>query len=115
MSQQDTDVASWGSEAAWLYNHSSDPASTGGDSLEPHDGESFSTSDKDNDGSWLVHCARKFKSGFWFEDCAKGNLNGPYYTVNYDDPGSDDGVEWHYWKNSDYSMKFASLKIRFKK
>ncbi|CAK6984577.1 microfibril-associated glycoprotein 4-like [Scomber scombrus] len=81
-----------------------------GDSLNHHNGQKFSTFDKDQD-SHSGNCARKYLGAFWYNDCHRANPNGVYrwgadatiYAV---------GVEWKFWKGWDYSLKTISMKIR---
>eukprot|EP00731_Ephydatia_muelleri_P026639 Em0018g739a len=46
--------------------------------LQCHNGQSFSTPDKDNDASLLTNCAQVYSSGWWFNSCYNANLNGVY-------------------------------------
>ncbi|KAH9524080.1 Ficolin-1 [Bulinus truncatus] len=48
------------------------------DKLSDHNGDSFSTPDRDNDETGRVHCARTTNSGWWFHDCGVVNLNGVF-------------------------------------
>ncbi|XP_051795067.1 microfibril-associated glycoprotein 4-like [Acanthochromis polyacanthus] len=81
-----------------------------GDSLSTHNGQRFSTFDKDQD-SGGGNCARLFLGAFWYTACHSTNPNGVYrwgadgtlYAV---------GVEWSTWKGYDYSLKTISMKIR---
>ena len=47
------------------------------DGLAYHNGSPFSTYDADNDHN-SNSCAKTFKSGWWFNECHKSNLNGVY-------------------------------------
>ena len=50
-----------------------------GDALKFNNGMKFSTKDKDNDNHGSDHCAREvWGSGWWFNTCSHGNLNGIY-------------------------------------
>ncbi|XP_070846575.1 microfibril-associated glycoprotein 4-like [Chaetodon trifascialis] len=81
-----------------------------GDAMTAHDGQKFSTFDKDQDAS-SGNCAKSFLGAFWYADCHRTNPNGVYrwgadktlYAV---------GVEWSQWKGHDYSLKAISMKIR---
>ncbi|VDN50786.1 unnamed protein product [Dracunculus medinensis] len=44
-------------------------------SMEFHNGRSFSTPDRDEDTS-SKHCARYYSAGWWFSNCMKVNFNG---------------------------------------
>jgi hypothetical protein len=63
----------------------------GGDSLTYHNGQAFSTYDKDQDLSTL-NCAESFKGAWWYDDCHYSNLNGINYAVP-DDSGK--GITWN--------------------
>ncbi|XP_035853517.1 microfibril-associated glycoprotein 4-like isoform X2 [Sander lucioperca] len=81
-----------------------------GDSLSYHNGQKFSTFDKDQDSS-TGNCARSHLGAFWYSNCYQANLNGVYRwgadsTVNYV------GVDWFRWKGNNYSLKTISMKIR---
>ncbi|XP_044034180.1 microfibril-associated glycoprotein 4-like [Siniperca chuatsi] len=81
-----------------------------GDSLNFHNGQKFSTFDKDQD-SWPGNCARSFLGAFWYNTCHYANPNGVYRW------GADKtlfavGVDWYHWKGHDYSLKAISMKIR---
>lgn len=82
-----------------------------GDSLTYHNGQKFSTFDKDQD-PYSGNCAKKFLGAFWYNQCHFVNVNGVYRW------GADDtlyavGVEWYHWKGGhNYSLKAISMKIR---
>ncbi|XP_059212974.1 microfibril-associated glycoprotein 4-like [Centropristis striata] len=81
-----------------------------GNALSHHNGQKFSTLDKDQDNS-PHHCARLYLGAFWYGNCHKTNPNGVYrwgadgtiYAV---------GVDWSFWKGYNYSLKTISMKIR---
>ncbi|XP_044034177.1 microfibril-associated glycoprotein 4-like [Siniperca chuatsi] len=82
-----------------------------GDSLSYHNGEKFTTFDKDQDTWDGGNCARKHLGAFWYRNCVSANPNGVYRW------GADKtlfavGVEWRHWKGNDYSLKTISMKIR---
>ncbi|KAL2099818.1 hypothetical protein ACEWY4_004212 [Coilia grayii] len=81
-----------------------------GDSLTYHNGQKFSTLDKDQDPSGN-HCARLHLGAFWYNGCHYANPNGVYRwgadaTVNYV------GVEWYTFKGYNYSLKSITMMIR---
>uniref|UniRef100_A0A8B9HVX0 Fibrinogen C-terminal domain-containing protein n=1 Tax=Astyanax mexicanus TaxID=7994 RepID=A0A8B9HVX0_ASTMX len=82
-----------------------------GDSLEYHNGQKFTTFDRDQDAASHYNCAARHRSAFWFQACQKSNPNG-LYLWGHDDSGSRTGVLWSHWKGYDYSLKFISMKIR---
>ncbi|KAG8453997.1 hypothetical protein GDO86_000572 [Hymenochirus boettgeri] len=86
-----------------------------------HNGMFFSTFDRDNDG-WQhadpnKQCSKEDGGGWWYNRCHAANPNGRYYWGGYyawdmAKHGTDDGVVWMNWKDSWYSMKKMSIKIR---
>ncbi|KAK5598950.1 hypothetical protein CRENBAI_001509 [Crenichthys baileyi] len=80
------------------------------DSFSPHNGQKFSTFDKDQD-TWNENCARKFVGAFWYTDCHSANPNG-IYRWGADNSLYAVGVVWSPWKGYDYSLKSISMKIR---
>ncbi|OCT96990.1 fibrinogen beta chain [Xenopus laevis] len=86
-----------------------------------HNGMFFSTFDRDNDG-WQhsdpnKQCSKEDGGGWWYNRCHAANPNGRYYwgghyTWDMAKHGTDDGVVWMNWKDSWYSMKKMSIKIR---
>ncbi|XP_044034170.1 microfibril-associated glycoprotein 4-like isoform X2 [Siniperca chuatsi] len=81
-----------------------------GDSLSYHDGQKFSTLDKDQD-SVSANCARTYLGAFWYKACHHANPNG-VYLWGADQIVSAIGMGWHQWKGFDYSLKTISMKIR---
>ncbi|KAK9530952.1 hypothetical protein VZT92_012424 [Zoarces viviparus] len=81
-----------------------------GDSLSYHNGQQFSTFDKDQEVS-LLNCAKKYLGAFWYNNCYYANPNG-VYRWGADDTVPYVGVEWHHWKGNNYSLKAISMKIR---
>ncbi|XP_047465663.1 microfibril-associated glycoprotein 4-like [Mugil cephalus] len=81
-----------------------------GDALTYHDGQKFSTFDKDQD-SWPGNCARSFLGAFWYNTCFNANPNG-IYRWGADKTLFAVGVEWSQWKGYDYSLKSISMMIR---
>uniref|UniRef100_UPI00358EBA3B angiopoietin-4-like isoform X1 n=2 Tax=Myxine glutinosa TaxID=7769 RepID=UPI00358EBA3B len=70
----------------------------------------FSTPDQDNDDC-RCHCAKLSSAGWWFEACGPSNLNGLYYPRD-NHLGHFDGVKWHYWKGSSYSLRSAHVMLK---
>ncbi len=79
---------------------------TAGDSLAYHSGAQFSTKDHG-----LVNCAHDREGAWWYVDCAYSNLNGQYLRGVHSS-GPYDGVQWHHWKGTYYSLKFSEMKVR---
>ena len=71
-------------------------------------GRAFTTYDRDNDAS-NSNCAVGWHGAWWYNSCGGSNLNGRYYG---DARIGTVGIAWYNWKNSWYSMKRASMKIR---
>ena len=63
-----------------------------------HDGMAFSTHDRDNDRS-SANCAQIFSDGWWYNDCYRTHLNGPYNGNNH----------WHGFTSSHKSIE---MKLR---
>ncbi|XP_047464161.1 microfibril-associated glycoprotein 4-like [Mugil cephalus] len=81
-----------------------------GDGLSEHNGQKFSTLDKDQD-TWPGNCAKSFLGAFWYSACHTANPNG-VYRWGADGTLLGVGVEWKLWKGHDYSLKSISMKIR---
>uniref|UniRef100_A0A665VJZ9 Microfibril-associated glycoprotein 4-like n=1 Tax=Echeneis naucrates TaxID=173247 RepID=A0A665VJZ9_ECHNA len=82
-----------------------------GDALAFHNGQKFTTFDKDQDSS-DVNCAKYYAGAFWYAACHKANPNG-FYLWGADDthrPGV--GVYWMTWRDNHYSLKSITMKIR---
>uniref|UniRef100_A0A8C1FE12 Fibrinogen C-terminal domain-containing protein n=1 Tax=Cyprinus carpio carpio TaxID=630221 RepID=A0A8C1FE12_CYPCA len=82
-----------------------------GDSLAYHNGQKFSTFDKDQD-SYGKNCAKLYLGAFWYNECHKANPNG-VYLWGEDPTFFAIGNVWYTWKSSfAVGMKFISMKIR---
>lgn len=82
---------------------------TAGDSLTYHNGMQFSTKDQDND-LYPHSCAELYKGAWWYRHCHASNLNGQYLGgthVSYAD-----GVNWHPFRGSYYSLKRSEMKLK---
>ena len=90
-------------------------ASTAGDSLTPdngyHNGQRFSTPDRDNDAWGLDHCAVYWHGPWWLNNCYHSLLTGKYYTSGGPWPRPY-GIIWYHWKRLYYSLRVAEMKIR---
>ena len=81
---------------------------TAGDSLvKTHDYMHFSTKDQDNDRH-TASCASHWKGAWWYNKCHTSNLNGMFQSGQY----GAQGVIWHSFSKSHYSLKFAQMKLR---
>ncbi|XP_028424294.1 microfibril-associated glycoprotein 4, partial [Perca flavescens] len=82
-----------------------------GDSLSYHNGQKFSTFEKDQDSDDARNCARLRLGAFWYNKCFSTNPNG-VYRWGADNTIVNVGVEWIRWKGDGYSLKTISMKIR---
>ena len=82
-----------------------------GDALDYHSGARFTTEDVDND-HWLTgNCAYGLNGPWWYRGCGFTSLNNHYYHRG-EHTSKNDGITWFEWKDSFYSVKKASMKIR---
>ena len=86
-------------------------ASTAGDSLTYQNGQRFSTPDRDNDMTTLLHCAVRFHGPWWHHICYISLLTGKYHTSGGPWPVPY-GVIWYTWKGGRYSLRVAEMKTR---
>ena len=89
----------------WIANYTGDA----GDSFSYHNGQKFTTRDKDNDHQEPSNCAQKFKGAGWYKHCYRNNLNGQYLSGP---TSNNNGVNWNHWRGDRYSLKEAEIKIR---
>ncbi|KAL7887377.1 hypothetical protein AOLI_G00050980 [Acnodon oligacanthus] len=73
-------------------------------------GADFSTKDVDNDNC-ICKCALMLTGGWWFDACGPSNLNGMYYSYGKN-TGIFNGIKWHYFKGSSYSLRATAMMIR---
>ncbi|XP_042169777.1 angiopoietin-1 [Oncorhynchus tshawytscha] len=73
-------------------------------------GADFSTKDMDNDNC-ICKCALMLTGGWWFDACGPSNLNGMYYSHGQN-MGKLNGIRWHYFKGSSYSLRATTMMIR---
>ncbi|XP_049530601.1 microfibril-associated glycoprotein 4-like isoform X2 [Anopheles darlingi] len=81
---------------------------TAGDSLQQHAGMKFTTKDSKNDKS-NHNCARRWTGGWWFRDCYRSHLNGPYLHSNRDDISK---MEWYDFHDEWNGLSYARMMIR---
>lgn len=90
-----------------------DKSSTAGDSLQTHDGQRFSTHDKDRDALRFYNCAENTKGGWWYKNCHDANLNGVWYqNGRLSNPTIPDGIIWQHWTGNTHSLKTVVLAMR---
>lgn len=80
-----------------------------GNSLDEHNGQMFSTFDKDQDSAAGTNCAKTYYGAWWYSSCHSVNANGMYLW------GSSNramGINWVSWKGYEYSLKAIAMKIR---
>ncbi|GFO09003.1 tenascin-r [Plakobranchus ocellatus] len=77
---------------------------TAGDSLNYHNGQAFSTFDKDNDKD-NRNCAEEFSGAWWYHGCHQSNLNGKWKASNFKGP------RWSRFSGSD-PVSYSEMKIR---
>uniref|UniRef100_A0A665VJU4 Microfibril-associated glycoprotein 4-like n=1 Tax=Echeneis naucrates TaxID=173247 RepID=A0A665VJU4_ECHNA len=81
-----------------------------GDALTYHNGQNFTTFDKDQDSA-EKNCARLHLGAFWYKDCNQANPNGAY-RWGHAPFLQHVGVLWTPWKGKHYSLKSIAMKIR---
>ena len=79
---------------------------TAGDSLDRHNGQAFSTKDRDSD-THANNCAQIYHGGWWYTDCHDSNLNGLYGNTSYGQ-----GLSWRASQGYYHSASFSEMKIR---
>ncbi|XP_071111451.1 microfibril-associated glycoprotein 4-like [Haliotis cracherodii] len=78
-----------------------------GNSMAQHNGQAFSTRDRDLDLDTDGSCAQKYLGGWWYEDCHSSNLNGEYNNTHYGK-----GINWEKWRGYYYSLQTSVMKVR---
>ena len=79
-----------------------------GDSMAHHNGNLFSTKDRDYDVYPDVSCAHLYKGGWWYVKCHKSNLNGLFGSPTYSK-----GLSWQTWK--EYKESMTGVRMMLKK
>ncbi|XP_005179670.2 techylectin-5B [Musca domestica] len=78
------------------------------DSLRHHEGEKFTTRDRDNDNSPKTNCAETFKGPWWYYQCnPSSQLFGPY-------EGQAHGQRLRWSLNKLHDLKYVEVKIKIK-
>ncbi|KAJ8033880.1 Fibrinogen-like protein A [Holothuria leucospilota] len=90
---------------------------TAGDSLSYHDGQAFTTRDRDNDRHSSYNCATdyyiycdgsfyNYNGAWWYKYCARSSLNSPYGTGAF---------YWYYLPGgnpNNCNIKYSEMKVR---
>jgi ficolin len=98
-----------GSEGSKYRLSVSSYSGSAGDSLTAHhNGNAFSTKDRDNDVKQSKSCAISCTGAWWYSSCYASNLNGKYLGNVIETKG----VVWYYYKNNILSLKFTEMKLR---
>ncbi|XP_078493176.1 ficolin-3-like [Ciona intestinalis] len=79
-----------------------------GDSLSNHNGNSFTTFDRDHD-TWSGNCAVGAHGAWWYSGCHFSNLNGEYLNCQ---TNTNRAASWHHFRGTQYSLKFIEMKFR---
>ncbi|GFO40639.1 tenascin-r [Plakobranchus ocellatus] len=77
---------------------------TAGDALKYHNGQAFSTFDRNN-GPSTRNCAKYYSGAWWYHGCHNSNLNGKWKTRH------DKGPRWYGFSGSD-PVSYSEMKIR---
>jgi ficolin len=80
-----------------------------GDSLNYHDGNMFTTKDRDNDES-EDNCTQTYKGAWWYKGCHASNLNGLYLSGNHSSHGK--GVTWYHCWGHSYSIRSVVMRVK---
>ncbi|CAG2196069.1 Angiopoietin-related protein 1,Ficolin-1-A,Angiopoietin-1,Fibrinogen C domain-containing protein 1,Ryncolin-1,Tenascin-N,Angiopoietin-related protein 7,Ficolin-3,Fibrinogen C domain-containing protein 1-B,Fibroleukin,Fibrinogen-like protein 1,Ficolin-1,Ficolin-1-B,Angiopoietin-4,Tenascin-R,Ryncolin-2,Techylectin-5B,Fibrinogen C domain-containing protein 1-A,Microfibril-associated glycoprotein 4,Ryncolin-3,Angiopoietin-2,Tenascin-X,Ficolin-2,Tenascin,Angiopoietin-related protein 2,Techylectin-5A,Ryncolin-4 len=86
-----------------------------GNSLDYHNGQAFTTMDRDNDPwtstKYKNNCGTYTHGAWWYKTCAFSNLNGLYMGEGQT---SAKAIFWYFFKekNNLYSLKSSSMMIR---
>ncbi|GFN91228.1 fibrinogen-related protein 3-2 [Plakobranchus ocellatus] len=77
---------------------------TAGNPLSSHNGQPFSTFDRDND-KYRGNCAEKYSGAWWYHSCQFSNLNGKWKASN------NTGPRWSGFSGSE-PVSYSEMKIR---
>ena len=91
----------------YVLNISGFSGNVSSENLRYHNGKRFSTYDQDNDSN-DGNCAAVCNGGWWYGDCFKVHLNGPYYKT----PGFSYYMTWNHDTNPRAYPLFVEMKIK---
>lgn len=74
-----------------------------------HNGQKFTTKDRDNDLHGSVNCAEYFSAPWWHRNCHSSSLNGLYGTR------SESGIVWNDGTNGNRNMYTSFTEMKFRK
>ena len=97
-----------GSEKEGYRLYVSGYSGNAGGGLRRHNGQKFSTIDRDNDVHSTISCSQRYKQAWWYEACVTAALTGEYYEGG-EHKHDHQGVYWRYWKGTNYSYKKAEM------
>ena len=103
-------VSKYTLSVSWYSGTAGDSLATGAFVPNGHNGQQFSTRDRDNDVNSNENCAQQFKGGWWYAACHSSNLNGLYHGGPHSSLA--DGVNWRSWRGYNYSLQFTEMKLR---
>ena len=79
--------------------------------FQQHNGHSFSTYDRDNDGNRYRNCAYQYQGGWWYNfGCTSGNLNGHHERSGL--PGTNTDGQLLTWENRVYPNSLMMIRSK---
>jgi len=85
-------------------------AGDSGHAFSWNNGMQFSTRDRDNARSTVVHCAQAYRGAWWYNSCTYANMNGEWGRDDYK------GVFWNPltfdWITGRHSVSRSEMKVR---
>ena len=81
------------------------------DSMAGHNGNAFSTRDRDNDRYRSRSCATTYGGAWWYNNCYSSNLNGKYVSHV---PGSNSAVYKLSWHDGSRFIHFTKVQMKIR-